>query len=149
MSFIDSLRPAVMQPMHEFATSITSSSPYKIALGVTSLINLARVYTDPQLKERFSERQPDYLYGAATFLALGTVFLIENRFSALKSLLFLLLCIAIALFSNMLRVVFLIITGNLLGTQNVMEGSFSHDYSGFAVFIIGLIMMATTWKVIK
>jgi len=68
MSFIGSLGPTIMQPMQ----STASLSPFKIALGVTSLINLARVHTDSQLKQWFSESQLDYLYGAATFLALGT-----------------------------------------------------------------------------
>lgn len=85
-----------------------------------------------------------------SFLALGAVFLIvDGQISVKRKVLFFLICIPIALISNILRVVFLIITGNLIGTENVLEGSFYHDFSGYAVFVIGLIIMSVIWKIFK
>lgn len=85
-----------------------------------------------------------------SFLALGTVFVITDQVLTFnKKITFLVLCIPIALFSNIIRVVFLIVTGNFMGTQNVLEGSFYHDFSGYAVFGVGLIMMLIIWKMLK
>lgn len=85
-----------------------------------------------------------------SFLALGTVFVVVgDHFLTLKKVTFLLLCIPIALLSNLIRVVFLIITGSLIGVQNATEGSFYHDFSGYAVFLLGLIIMNIFWKALK
>ena len=132
-------------PLKSFVTSA--------AVGFTSLLGVQAV------KVGFFINLPDGvlvignpcsgLRSIFSFLALGAVFVMISQLATLRKMIFLLLCVPIALFSNIIRVVFLIIMGNLIGTQNVLEGSFYHDFSGYAVFMIGLIIMGTVWKVLK
>jgi len=84
-----------------------------------------------------------------SFLALGAVYAYLIRMSNLKKWLLFLLSIPIALLSNIIRVPILIMISHFWSLSAAAPDSFWHDASGVFVFIIGLVMLFYSGKLLE
>lgn len=82
-----------------------------------------------------------------SFLALGALFTQFTDVSLFKKSLVFLLAVPVALFSNFVRVTFLVLAGYVYG-EGIATG-FLHDFSGIMVFIIGFFCFAGIIKLLK
>jgi exosortase len=81
-----------------------------------------------------------------SFLAIGSVFAYYHSSSNIKKLTVFLMSIPIALASNIIRVLMLILIAHYKGIEYSMPESFWHDASGIIVFVIGLVIFLVTGK---
>jgi len=84
-----------------------------------------------------------------SFMALGAVFAYLLKASLSRKLFVFLLSIPIALFSNMARVVALTLAANFWGGKTASPGGFFHDFSGIAIFILGLGLLTLFWGLLE
>lgn len=84
-----------------------------------------------------------------SFMALGAIFAYLLKASLSRKLFVFLLSIPIALFSNMTRVVALTLAANFWGSKTASPGGFFHDFSGIAIFILGLGLLILFWRLLE
>ena len=83
------------------------------------------------------------------FLALGSVFAYMSSISYIRKWLLFMLSAPVAIFSNMVRVPILILISHYWGLEAASTDSFWHDASGVFVFVIGLIMLFYSGRVLE
>ncbi|MDI6781754.1 MAG: exosortase/archaeosortase family protein, partial [bacterium] len=71
-----------------------------------------------------------------SLLALGALFAYLLNISMIRRAIVFLSTIPIALLSNVIRIVLLCLVAHIYGKEAALPGSFSHDFTGFLVFII-------------
>lgn len=84
-----------------------------------------------------------------SFMALGAIFAYLLKASLGRKIFIFLLAIPIALFSNMTRVVALTLAANFWGSKTASPGGFFHDFSGIAIFILGLGLLTLFWRLLE
>lgn len=84
-----------------------------------------------------------------SFFALGSLFAYFLTGSKIRKLLLFSLSIPIALASNAVRVIALVIVTNFYGIEKASPGSFFHDFSGIMVFVIGLVILVGLGKTLE
>ena len=122
------------------------------ALNIMDLMNV------PYIREGFSVILPNSTFIIGTpcnglrslisFFALGLLVIYFIRFSLLKSLLFLIVIPILAVILNGVRIATLLLIALYYGQEAASPESFLHDLSGLFVFLIGLIVMFVTVRVI-
>ncbi|MDD4861199.1 MAG: exosortase/archaeosortase family protein [Candidatus Omnitrophica bacterium] len=74
------------------------------------------------------------------FLCLGFVFAYDDRLAIWKRAVLVVAGLPLAVLSNILRVFFLGLVGEIYGMEHTGPGAFPHDASGVAVFVLALIL---------
>jgi len=84
-----------------------------------------------------------------SILALGSVYAYLSNLSYVKQWLLVFLTIPIALLSNIIRVPILILISHYWGLSAAAPDSFWHNASGFLVFVIAIILLFYTTRLLK
>jgi len=84
-----------------------------------------------------------------SFMALGAIFAFLLKASLGRKIFIFLLAVPIALFSNMTRVVALTLAANFWGSKTASPGGFFHDFSGIAIFVLGLSLLILFWRLLE
>ncbi|HHF52040.1 MAG TPA: exosortase/archaeosortase family protein [Candidatus Aminicenantes bacterium] len=84
-----------------------------------------------------------------SLLALGSLYAYLSDLSVVKQWLLVFLTIPIALLSNIIRVPILILISHYWGLAAAARDSFWHDASGFFVFVIAIILLFYTSRLLK
>ncbi len=84
-----------------------------------------------------------------SFMALGAIFAYLLKASLGRRIFIFFLAIPIALFSNVIRVVALTLAANFWGGKTASPGGFFHDFSGIAVFVLGLGFLIFFWRLLE
>lgn len=79
--------------------------------------------------------------------ALGTLMAFYSRLSQIKKIIFFLLSVPIAIFSNVIRIAVLTLASEMYGAK-IATGTF-HDVMGFMVFVIAFFSLALVGKVLE
>ena len=121
------------------------------ALKIMDLMNI------PYIREGFSIilAHATYIVGTPcnglrsliSFLALGFLFIYFLRLSFWKSILLLAIIPLMAVVLNGVRIVILVLISIYYGQEAASHESYLHDASGLVVFVIGIIIMIITVKV--
>ena len=84
-----------------------------------------------------------------SFLALGAIYAYLINISNLKKWLLFIFTVPIALLSNIIRVPILILISHFWGLSAASPESFWHDASGVFVFVVGLILLFLTGRLLE
>jgi len=84
-----------------------------------------------------------------SLLALGSVYAYLSNLSSGKQWLLVFLMVPIALLSNIIRVPILILISHYWGLSAAAPDSFWHNASGFLVFVIAIILLFYTTRLLK
>ena len=71
------------------------------------------------------------------FLAMGSLLAYLTKTSTINKLLIAAASVIVALVTNIVRVVFLLLVASFYGVEKASPGSFPHDASGYAIFLVG------------
>ncbi len=84
-----------------------------------------------------------------TFLALGSVVAYKSQINFIKKIILLFLIIPISIFSNVIRVIFLILVSNYWGLDAASPETYAHTLAGIIVFVIGFFLIIVTNKIMS
>ena len=84
-----------------------------------------------------------------SFMALGSIFAYLTKLTRARKLILFSLSIPIALLSNLIRVSILILTSHYMGLAAAGPGTLIHNGSGILIFILGLLLMQLSAKVLE
>lgn len=84
-----------------------------------------------------------------SFLGLGSLFVYFLKGTKLRKIILFLLSIPIALGTNALRVIALVLVTHYYGSAKASPNSFLHDFSGIMVFVIGFVILMGAGKVFE
>ena len=134
------------------------SFPMKMLVAKAG-VEIVRLLGIPVFREGFNISIPagDLLVGnpcsglrsLIAFLALGSVFAYMSSMSHVKKWVLFFLTVPIAIFSNMVRVPILILISHYWGLEAASTDSIWHDASGVFVFVIGLIMLFYSGRILE